>query len=420
MAYTRSGSWRFARRYRNPYWSRSRTSRRRASGNTRAARNQRDSATVVINRIATIPVLITPGDTNGYSVINHWDQLRLSNFFPNYAPMYDQMKLDKIRVKVTGNQAGSAQTSNLSPSVVMAFDRNGLDSGQALSSALISTYSSAQLKQWSTGNAFVMYQTIYPSTIMEKGQYIPTQSLVDPATSLEPANPCFDTSDPTLPFKPLSFLAVDIGMTQTSNQTFAFTCEFEYTVTFRGMRKPSLSSSSSDLRPLEVDIYENGVRNYTPEGFDGYSSVQVSTFIDTTFPPRFSQQLTKIYIDINSEGVDIPGAEWQSYLGGDTISLPNNTILVMDFELTDDTHTVVLAANVSGSGTTYTVPISLRNKTGYLVRFLYTFEMNSDSAIYIGTDDGPVFGNSPGYVSSSSVTYLAVRLNKLYAYPDWE
>lgn len=304
MAYT-TGRYRPSRRYgyRNPWWSRSRTSRRRANGNSRAARAQRDSTTVVINRIATIPVLITPGDTNGYSTINHWDQLRLSNFFPNYSPMYDQMKLDKVRVKVTGNQAGSAQTSNLSPSVVMAFDRNGLDSGQALSSALISTYSSAQLKQWSTGNAFVMYQTIYPSTIMEKGQYIPTQSLVDPATSLEPSNPCYDTSDPTLPFKPLSFLAVDIGMTQTSNQTFAFTCEFEYTVTFRGMRKPSLGSSTpSDLRPLSVDVNENGILNFSPEGFDGYSSVQVSTFIDTTFPPRSAQQLGYIYDDVTSEG----------------------------------------------------------------------------------------------------------------------
>lgn len=420
MAYTRGGSWRFGRRYRNPYWSRSRSSRRRATGNARAARHQRDAATVTISKITPVLIQIPVGETNAYYVMNHWDQLRQSEFFPHYSPMYDQMKIDKVRLKLTGSVAGTAQTANTSPSVVIAFDRNGLDSAQVLSSGHISTYSSAQLKQWSSGNAFTMYQTIYPSTIMEKGQYIPTQSLTDPSLAVDSSNPCNDLTDPTLPFKPLTLIAVDLGMTNSAIQSFGFTIELEYTVTFRGMRKPTLGSSSSDLRPLEVEIYENGIRNFTPEGFDGYSSVQVSTYIDTTFPPRFPQQLTKIYIDINSQGVDIPESEWIGYNGSDLITLPVNTILVMDFELSDETHTIVLAANASESGTTYTVPISLRNKTGYLARFLYTFEMNQDSAIYIGTDDGPVFGNSPGYVASTSVTYIAVRLNQLYAYPNWE
>lgn len=217
--------------------------RRRATGNSRSARQQRDSALVTISRIASSSVTVDSAGGNGAVAINHFNNLRQSEYFPNYAPMYDQFKIDKIRIKVTGSQLGSSTTtaSNISPAVVLAFDRNGLNENQQLSSAVISTYSSAQLKNWSTGNAFTMYQTIYPSTIMEKGQYLPTDSLQDPDTVTSSTNPCVNTSDSTLPFKPITLLAVDLGGTSfAANQVFAFTIEYEYTVTFRGMRKPTI------------------------------------------------------------------------------------------------------------------------------------------------------------------------------------
>ena len=151
---------------------------------------------MTISRIAAVSVQVTSGNTNGATVISHWNELRQSAFFPNYAPMYDQMKIEKIRVKVTGSRAGSAQTSNVSPAVVLAFDRNGLSPSQQVTSATISTYSSAQLKQWSSGNAFTMWQTIFPSTIMEKGQYIPTESLVNPSDDSTSENPCTYLSAP--------------------------------------------------------------------------------------------------------------------------------------------------------------------------------------------------------------------------------
>ena len=198
---------------------------------------------MTISRIATTPVIIAANQSSNAVAINHWNSLRQSTYFGNYAPMYDQMRLDKVRIKVTGSQAGSAQTSNWSPSVVLAFDRNGLSTGQQLSSSVVSTYSSAQLKQWSSGNSFVMYQTIYPSTIMEKGQYVPTESLQDPATVSDPSNPCYNYSDSTLPFKPITLIAVDMGANLEADNTFAFTIEYEYTVTFRGMRKPTIQSS---------------------------------------------------------------------------------------------------------------------------------------------------------------------------------
>lgn len=204
----------------------------------------RDSSTVTISRIASFPVVIDEGTSNAVTIINHWNQLRLSEFFPNYSPMYDQMKLDRVYMKVTGSQAGTAVTANISPSVVTAFDRNGLSPGQVLSSQTVSTYSSAKLRQWSNGAAFTMVQQFSPSTMMEKSQYIPTDSLEDPTTVASSTNPCYNVSDATLPFRPLSFIAVDMGSNMTAQQTFAFTIEFEYVVTFRGMRKPSLNAAT--------------------------------------------------------------------------------------------------------------------------------------------------------------------------------
>ena len=105
------------RRYRNArsngtYSSRRSSIRSRSTGNTRAARAQRDSATVVINRIAPFDVYIygnyytdsngQGGTTSGAIAISHWDELRKSQFFPNYSSMYDQMRLDKTRIKITG------------------------------------------------------------------------------------------------------------------------------------------------------------------------------------------------------------------------------------------------------------------------------------------------------------------------------
>lgn len=254
---------------------------------------------MTISRIATVPVTISSGQSNGAVSINHWDQLRQSTYFPNYSPMYDQMKIDKIRIKITGNQSGTAVTANLSPAVVAAFDRNGLSPSQQITTAAISTYSSAQLKQWSTGNAFVMWQSIYPSTIMEKGQYIPTDSLQDPDSVTSTVNPCVNESDPTLPFKPITLLGVDMGSSMSTSQTFAFTVEYEYTVTFRGMRKPSLSY-------LDYDIYGFRIFRRVGDIVSTVMDVNINQFIfaSNNYPVMMASKSVIIQIEPRIETVD--------------------------------------------------------------------------------------------------------------------
>lgn len=321
------------RRYRNArsngtYSSRRSSIRSRSTGNTRAARAQRDSATVVINRIAPFNVYIygehyesSGGTVHGAIAISHWDELRKSQFFPNYSSMYDQMRLDKTRIKITGSQAVAGENPYSSPSIILAFDRNGLNSTQyvKLPNAqvpsskpavafpdpnLVSTYSSAQTRQWSSGNSFSMYQTVYPSTIQEKGQYIATGALqapIDPSTitgnipDSEFANPCSFWQHQSYPFKPVTLLAVRLPQPVKSQNTYIFNIEFEFTVTFRGMRKPGIAASSQSLQndllltPYSETIVSNGTVHVTPDEVSssakGFSSIDINVNVPQEAAP---------------------------------------------------------------------------------------------------------------------------------------
>lgn len=291
------------------YYSRSRRQNTRALGNATAARQQRDSTTVTINRIASVNVQIESGNTAGSAYIQHWDSLFNSQFYSNYSSMYDQMKIDRIRVKLVGNSATTNTSSQFfSPTVILAFDRNGIDTTQAqngLAPELVSTYSSAQLKNWSTGNAFSMYQTIYPSTMQEKSQYVSTNLLApsnDGSTSTYPRD---IYTNPACPFKPITLLSVVLnGLTVEATQTFGFTAEIEYTVTFRGMRKPSIyyiPSSGNPVLPISVAGIGLG---YLPTPDEGMLSAMFSSFTATaTHPMPYQLQgrnvIVLVYPDTN-------------------------------------------------------------------------------------------------------------------------
>lgn len=122
---------RFRFRRRNTWSSGSRIRRRRgfgssslvkrARGNMRAANNQNDSSNVVINLMHSIYAGCSVGygaDTAanildeyplgkyniGTTAVNIYDLLRKSDFFNSYAGMYDQFRINSIKVKVTPTQ----------------------------------------------------------------------------------------------------------------------------------------------------------------------------------------------------------------------------------------------------------------------------------------------------------------------------
>lgn len=302
-------------------WRRGSSAYRRTWGNMRAARRQTDAASTVINRVRNVTLsLPVPSeadkdkDTSWCGVVlHHWNELASSAFYANYAGMYDQMKLNSVKLRITGatNNLGAAVLANpySCPQVVLALDRNGLDSPSVYTathadpeirlttpaSAQVSTYSSSRLYAWSSGNSFRAFQTVFPSSIQEKGMYVSTSDVqafavpdgeepqqVDlPALANPVATACY-------PWKPQTLLAVRSPVANTDGPTtFTFTVEMSFAVTFRGLRKSPLQYSSNpdpdDAKQLKLAVASNGHYAYA----DGpYSDVDLTVSVPSEVEPK--------------------------------------------------------------------------------------------------------------------------------------
>lgn len=228
------------------------SSKRRAYGNYKAATQQRDSTNVVINKVVPVSITFPTGESLGGITLNVWQQLATSSFYANYAPMYDQLKLTGVRVKINGSIQGTNVNAYLTPTITTAWDRNGLTNDQF--AGVISTYSSAISKPWSLGNAFIQTRSIFAQTMSEKSQYLATTSLSRAST--DPESPTNPTPIAAIPFKPqlLIQIALPVG-SALGGQTMSFNCELDMMVKFRGLRKgaqPTNAPSGTIVPPISV------------------------------------------------------------------------------------------------------------------------------------------------------------------------
>lgn len=223
--------------------------RGRARGNKRAARGQRDTASVVINVQKTFQVPIAQGNTSNAIAINIWSQLSDSNMFDAYRGMYDQVKITSITARIRGLNGSSALTLNNTPSICTAWDRNGLEpsnaseSANAISYQTVTSYSSAIVSNWSPGNAFRINRHIYPSTISEKSFYVPCGAF----TSEDPTrNPAYDFNTHLgTNFKPILLIGAYSGFQSTVQQAIGLMIEFDITCAFRGLRRYSVVADTA-------------------------------------------------------------------------------------------------------------------------------------------------------------------------------
>lgn len=200
---------------------------RRASGNMRAAKQQADQSTFTINIPSTIEAAnypsanpFAPNNTVNYGVypLNIFEQLRKSEFYQSYAGMYDEFKIDRIKIKLlpteftytatAGNNNDSGRYRNIT--VYTAWDRTGLSKDQLILIAShlnedsteigivttnqnvvtddgdglfcivgndITTYSSAESRVINPGTNTSIVRWLNPKTIDEKGQWISTGAL---------------------------------------------------------------------------------------------------------------------------------------------------------------------------------------------------------------------------------------------------
>ena len=227
-------NWRsyYRKKYRNYYKKRYGSSySKRGYGQMKAAKQQADQASFVMNiptqlSCKCIQVTMVDGQGNtrknevGTYPLNIYDLLRKSEFYQSYANMYDEFKIDNIKVKLipTRYNVTVGDTNNAgyqSFTVYTAWDRTGLNNKQlflntsgsynnspidpsqpngpknneyigkgsdtdglyCLVGSDITTYSSAESRQISVGQNSSIVRWLKPKTLSEKSQWLSTSQL---------------------------------------------------------------------------------------------------------------------------------------------------------------------------------------------------------------------------------------------------
>ena len=209
---------------------------------------------------------------NGVYALNIWVLLRKSEFYQSYANMYDQVKLDKVTVKLTpyqfpivnyGMNAGITNYYN-SYTVVTAWDRTGLSREQIrwvvsrgtlednkktvigdptdtdglfvdISGAKAATYSSALQRNINPNSSTAsITRSIYPTSMAEKAYWVNTGDLrewsagydsklgryygvVDPGSIATQNFQVPDNPNINLPTYPINYLSILIKVILISN-----------------------------------------------------------------------------------------------------------------------------------------------------------------------------------------------------------
>ena len=205
---------------RNYYYKRS-SIRSKSWGNMKAAKQQADQSTFTINIPSTLDAAnyptanpLDPNTTINYGVypLSIFEQLRKSEFYQSYASMYDEFKIDRIKVKLLPTEfiytASTGQNQKYrNVTVYTAWDRTGLSKDQLILIAAnltessekignysgngtnvtddgdglycivgndITTYSSSESRVINPGTNTSIVRWLNPKTIDEKGQWVST------------------------------------------------------------------------------------------------------------------------------------------------------------------------------------------------------------------------------------------------------
>ncbi len=185
----------------------------------------------------------------GTVTMSAYNNLVKSLYFASIAQMYDQVRLDWVKVKITPTT--SVMLQNQKQAIfVSAWDRNGLTNPKKPPNfAEICSYSSAfqrainlQATSWSAS------RKIYASSVAEKSFFVPT-SVVKSLSEDRTLSTGFNLTPGqslAIPWNPQLLLGVLLSASTYGNniqyptlqntQTWNFICEFEWGLTFKGLR----------------------------------------------------------------------------------------------------------------------------------------------------------------------------------------
>ena len=226
----------YRRRY-SRYRGKRSTVRGSARGEFRAAIQQRDVGRQILKWSNVQTITINSQAQEGGTYFNAWQALKNSGFFNNFAQMYDQIKLNGVKVKITLLSASSSiYSATNNPVFVSAWDRNGLATNAGGSAPLpsftmTSSYGSAMTRPLTQGANFGVTRYIYASTMSEKSQYVATADL-----AMLSGTAAEDDLADAVAFRPILLMAIYSASTSTSQQELKFNVEWQFDVTFRGTR----------------------------------------------------------------------------------------------------------------------------------------------------------------------------------------
>lgn len=241
-----------------------RTVRRQAFGNFASAMQQRDATNVVINAQEEFKLAVPQNGTEATGVRNMNAILTTSPMFFNYATMYDQFKLNAVRISVEmtyiNNQLLNSATF---PSICTSWDRNGIRPrvekiGAAPQNApdnrpvgyllpiynTVSSYSSANERTLYYGAKWSVVRQLDASSMMEKSIYVGTVNTKDILT----------TDNLYGAWNPQFLISIKTPHATAASATCIFQIHYQFDVTMRGLRKIAYSTVQElkdNLMPTE-------------------------------------------------------------------------------------------------------------------------------------------------------------------------
>lgn len=242
---------RYSYRYRPRYYKKKyyKGLYRKVWGNKKAAAAQKDSLTATVKYDTSITV---KGSGQNYSTYtaNIYRLLGNSPMYSAFASMYDQFKINCVTINISQRYVNSLVVSPLAPlTMVTAWDRNGLSYNKATSQLHTPTFeevsqqSSAYTKQAVYGCTYKTKRTLYPSTLMEKSEYLSTAKLAGTVNDTDVDDPRSLIESGSYKNKPLFMLGIQaINTIENNVDITTLDISVEFVVTFRGLRKIPVSN----------------------------------------------------------------------------------------------------------------------------------------------------------------------------------
>lgn len=293
-----------------------------------------DVATFEVADSLSILLTIPAGGNTGSKAVNLWNSFRLSQYYENYHDMFDAVHLGRVSITLTGHGQIILSSSSSSPTIVTAFDRNGIDpeTGSPPPYTVISTYESARIRQWSVGSTIQEDIYISPFSAAEADFWVPLGLLRPPTGDNDvPDNPCNVYSSSVVPYKPTLLIGAIVPLVVAAPQTLQFSCQIRFDLTFRGLRKPGVPIAPPAPEPEpEPDPEETVPEEEVPDPGPA--------------PEPGPAVITSVYID---REVRIPLSQFEYGQDLDFIVEPAEYMIMVDDDPEDTSYTMTLFVNAT-------------------------------------------------------------------------